>query len=109
MAKGTFSLLDSIKYREKYFVENEIETVCGFSEQKVEKSLLTLKRQDFIKRARCQKMSKENWVATAAISFLLTILPTHLSSLHHRACPAPATTKGIRYAVLNKTIQDTFV
>ena len=36
-------------------------------------------------------MSKENWVTTAALSFLVTTLSKPLSSLHHKACPDPAT------------------
>ena len=100
MAKGTFRL-DKIW---ENFVENEMDTIGAFRALEVEKGLLTIKPQDFIKKARCRriyfcrKMSKENWVATAAISFLLTILPPPLSNLHHRACPAPTTTISLRKA-----------
>ena len=74
------ALLDSIKYREKKFVGNEIYTVGAFDPLEVEKSLSIIKSQNFIKRAccrrirvenRCHRMSKENRVATAAVSFLL--------------------------------------
>ena len=83
-------------------MENENnKCVSAFSALEVNKSFLTIEMQDFINRApfrritfqyRCQKMSKENWVCTAAISFVLTILSTPLSGLHHKACPVPATT-----------------
>ena len=55
-------------------------------------------------------MSKENWVATAAISFLLTIF---VNALVH--CPVyirlalPLQLIVIRKAALNKIIQDSFV
>ena len=57
-----------------------INTISAFIAPEGERSLLTIKPQSFIDRApcrrtavkhRCQKMSKENWVATASISFLL--------------------------------------
>ena len=77
-----------------------MDTVSAYSALEIEKSLLTIKPQDFIEGAsrrsitiyyRFQKMSRENRVAIAAISFFFITLSTPLSSLLHKTCSAPAT------------------
>ena len=52
------ALLDSIKYTEKMLWETKItDTISAFSVLEVEKSLLTIKPQNFIKRTPCRRIA----------------------------------------------------
>ena len=98
MAKDTFRI-DSTKYRKNFFFGETklIGTVSAFRALKIEKSLLTIKLEGFIKNGiglqsstvarKCQK----NWVCYRCNIFLLTILSTPSSNLHHKACSVPPT------------------
>ena len=55
MAKGA-ATADSIKHRKKVFVGNKIDTVGTFRALEVEKSLLTHKSQNVIKRSPWRKI-----------------------------------------------------
>ena len=52
------ALTDSMKNKEKFFVgnENNDTVVSAFNALEVEKSLLTIKPQDFMKRAPCRRI-----------------------------------------------------